>query len=342
MTTPKSTLHRGTVRSSTALTAASLLLALSACGTTQPAEDATDDSTPAGDDAAATGPITLTDAADRTVELDAPAERVVVLEWQMVEDVLSLGVEPVGVADVKGYNTWDSAEPLDPATQDVGMRGEPNLDAIFATDPDLVITEVYGPDDAVVKQLERYDVPVLATLGADAEDPIGQMKETFELIATAVGEEEQAEEVLAEFDATLEEGRAAIEAADPENTDFAYVDAYTQGSTVSIRPFGQGSYVGEIGEELGLTNVWDGKVDPAYGLGSTDVEGIAEIGDARLFYTETESETWLPAVEKNPVWSNAVFAEEDLLTPFPDGTWTFGGPASGEQVVEAYVAGYGA
>ena len=45
----------------------------------------------------------LTDAFGRTVELDQPAERVAVLEWQQIEDVLTLCVTPVAVADVEGY-----------------------------------------------------------------------------------------------------------------------------------------------------------------------------------------------------------------------------------------------
>lgn len=317
--------------------AAISLLALSACGTSQPTTEATgsDDS----GSAQAAGPITLTDAAGRTVELDAPAERVVVLEWQMVEDVLTLGLEPVGVADVEGYNTWDSAMPLDPDTQDVGKRGEPNLDAIYATNPDLVITEVYGPDDAVVAQLEEYDVPVLATLGANAEDPIAQMEETLDLIAQATGREDEADAAMADFEMALEEGRAAIEAADPETTEFAFFDAYAQGSTVAIRPFGQGSWIGEIGEALGLTNVWDGKVDPAYGLGSTDVEGIAEVDDAMVFHTATDADTWLPQLSDNRVWNNADFVANGRLMPFPERVWTFGGPRSGEQVIDAFVAG---
>ena len=32
--------------------------------------------------------------------------------------------------------------------------------------------------------------------------------------------------------------------------------------------------MGELGEELGLTNAWTGEVDAAYGLGQTDIEGM--------------------------------------------------------------------
>src|SRR5688572_11271837 len=95
------------------------LLLLGACGTSQPSTESAAPSSPSDAE-----PITLTDAAGRTVKLDGPAQRVVVLEWQQVEDVLTLGVEPVGVADVAGYNTWDTAEALDPDTTDVGTRQE--------------------------------------------------------------------------------------------------------------------------------------------------------------------------------------------------------------------------
>jgi iron complex transport system substrate-binding protein len=315
--------------------AATTVLALSACGSSQPAADADESGADSGE--AAAGPVTVTDAAGRTVELDAPAERVVVLEWQQIEDVLTLGVEPVGAADVEGYNTWDTAEELDPDTTDVGTRGEPNMDAVFSTNPDLVIVEAER-GSPLIKQLEKYDVPVLVTTGADAADPIANMKDTLTLIATALGKEDTAEEVLAEFDASLEEATTAIEEADLETTEFAYADAWLDGSNVSIRPFGQGSLVGELGEAIGLTNVWEGEVDPAYGLGTTDVEGLTQIGDAHFFFTSTDSDEWFSALEENALWRNAEFVQADRVHPFPDGIWTFGGPRSSEQVLDAYVS----
>ncbi|WP_432477108.1 ABC transporter substrate-binding protein [Nocardioides sp. GXQ0305] len=320
-----------------ALAGTVLVLAATACGTSEPSQ-AEEEQADAAQAEAAGGPITLTDDAGRTVELPAPAQDVVVLEWQQVENVLALGVEPVGVADVEGYNTWDSAEPLDPEVADVGLRGEPNMQAIFEQDPDLIIAEVVGPSDAVIKRFEKYDVPVLATIGADAEDPIAKMESTFRLIAQALGKEAEADEVMADFEETLAEAEQEISDAQLESTKFAYMDAYVQGSTLSVRPFGQGSLVGELGEAIGLTNVWDGKVDELYGLGQTDLEGITSIDDeAWLFYTGTERDTWYDAVEGNPLWENAAFVQEDRVAAFPDGIWTFGGPRSSEQVVEAFV-----
>jgi ABC-type Fe3+-hydroxamate transport system substrate-binding protein len=181
---------------------------------------------------------------------------------------------------------------------------------------------------------------VLATKGADAEDPIGNMKDTFNLIAEATGREERAEEVLSEFDTRLAEAREAVEGSDAAGTEFVYFDGWIDGANVAIRPFGQGSLVGELGEELGLENAWTGEVDAAYGLGQTDIEGMTEVGDATFFYTGTidpESDV-IGELEKNSIWRSLPAVEDGRAHAFPAGIWTFGGPRSAEQILDAYVA----
>lgn len=332
-------------RLTVAATTVTLTLGVAACGSSDP-EELADESTPSqvastecADDqtATSTGPVTLTDDLGRTVELDKPAERVAVLEWQQIEDALTLCVTPVGVSDAEGYSVWVTAEELPDGVKDVGLRGEPNLNALYATNPDLVIVEVSGDDDSVIKKLEKYDVPVLATTGADTADPIKKMKDTFNLIAQATGREERAEVVLEQFDAALAEGKEAM--ADSETTDFVYFDGWIAGGNVAIRPFGQGSLVGEVGEELGLTNAWTGDVDKAYGLGQTDLEGMSSVGDATLLYTGTEEadSDVIVELEKSRLWKGLPAVEEGRTHAFPAGLWTFGGPASTTQIIDAYV-----
>ncbi|UJP09316.1 iron-siderophore ABC transporter substrate-binding protein [Microbacterium sp. KUDC0406] len=322
-----------------------LTLALAGCGTTSVTEPTSSNAPAASGDGCAdvttsTGPVSLTDAFGRTVKLEKPAERVAVLEWQQVEDALTLCVTPVAVADADGYRTWDTAEELPEDVKDVGTRQEPNLDALFATKPDLVIVEAYTRDDAIIGQLEKYGVPVLATLGADAKDPVKQMLSTFDLIAQATGREDRAKDVTDEFEKHLAEAKAEVADAAPTSTDFVYIDGWVDGGNVSIRPFGQGSLIGELGEAVGLTNAWTGEVDEAYGLGQTDIEGMTTIGDANLFYTgteDTESDNFIDAAKKNPAWASIPAVKDDRTFAFPAGIWTFGGPRSAEQIVDAFV-----
>lgn len=321
-----------------------LVASLSACGTTDTSAMAGNEEAPAttseecSDDVeTSTGPVSLTDSFGRKVELDQPAERVAVLEWQQIEDALTLCVAPVAVADAEGYSTWDTAEELPEGVADVGTRGEPNLDALFATDPDLVIIEAYTAEDEIIKQLEKYDVPVLATKGADAADPIQNMLDTFDLIAQATGREDRADDVVAQFESTLDEARTAV--SESETTDFVYFDGWLQGGNVAIRPFGQGSLMGELGEEIGLTNVWTGKVDPAYGLGQTDIEGLSAVKDATFFHTGTVDPAgdFVTEMKKNDIFNSFPAVEEGRTHAFPEGVWTFGGPRSAEQAIDAYV-----
>ena len=331
-----------------ALTVPAALL-LVACGTTDTTSGS--DATPAANSSAdcasdktetSTGPVSLTDSFGRKVELEKPAERVAVLEWQQTEDLLSLCVTPVAVADAKGFSTWSSAEELPEGITDVGLRNEPNLETLFGTTPDLVVIEAYTAGDDIIKQLEKYDVPVLATKGADAKDPVANMLATFDLIAEATGREERAEVVTDEFEASLEQAKEAVAVADAdvETTDFVYFDGWIQGGNVALRPFGQGSMMGELGEAIGLDNVYDGEVDPAYGLGQTDIEGISEYGDAMFFHTGTKDPAgdFVAELDKNKVWQQIPAVEEGRVHPFPEGIWTFGGPRSAEQVLDAYVA----
>ncbi|HEY1119524.1 MAG TPA: iron-siderophore ABC transporter substrate-binding protein [Acidimicrobiales bacterium] len=335
-------------RSIAAALATPLALLLAACGTTDSSGDDAD-TTPAANTSAdcsadqtttATGPVSLTDAFGRKVELAKPAERVAVIEWQQTEDLLSLCLTPVAVADVKGYTTWDTAEKLPAGVTDIGLRNEPNLETLFAEDPDLVVIEAYTAEDEIIKQLEKYDVPVLATKGADAEDPVAQMIDTFDLIAQATGREERAEVVLDEFDASLDEAKKALADADLDTTEFVYFDGWIQGGNVAIRPFGQGSLIGELGEALGLTNAYEGEVDPSYGLGQTDIEGMSEYGDAIFLHTGTKDPAGdvFAELEKNKVWKKIPAVAEGRQHAFPEGTWTFGGPRSAQQVLDAYVA----
>ncbi|MGO1227104.1 MAG: iron-siderophore ABC transporter substrate-binding protein [Brachybacterium sp.] len=335
-------------RARVAATAALALTALAACGTTEVPDTASgapsdaaaiSESCAADETSTATGPVSVTDHLGRTVELEAPAERVAVLEWQQTEGLLSLCIAPVAAADVEGFGTWVTAETLPEGTMDVGTRGEPNLDALLAADPDLVIVEATGPEDEIIAQLEERGVPVLATLGADASDPLGHMKDLFTLIAEATGRTERAEVVLGEFEAHVASARQEITAAALPTTDFVYFDGWVEGGNVSLRPFGEGALFSAIGAELGLTPAWTGEVDPAYGLGQTDIEGLIEVGEANLFYTGTDDPAgdYVSELEKNQIWTSLPAVEDGRAHAFPEGIWTFGGPRSAEQAIDAYV-----
>lgn len=314
------------------IAAGALVLLLAACGTTETPAAAP----PPGGSG---GPVTVTDGRGKEIRLAAPASKVVALEWGEAEMLVSLGVMPVGVADVKGYGTWVTAEKLDPGVRDVGTRAEPSVDSILALGPDLVVMEETR-SSPLVAQLERY-VPVLVAKGSDARDNLARMRTDLTMIAQAVGRTDRARELLAGFDAALAEGQRKI--AGVGGGSFVMADGWQEGSTISIRPFGEGSLVSQVAIRLGLRNAWTGKVDEVWGLGQTDVEGLTTITDpqVRFLYNASDNDdVFAGGLKDNAIWRSLPFVQSGRVHRLTDGIWTFGGPKSCEQYLNELVKIY--
>lgn len=315
-----------------AATLVATALMLSACGSIEDQEsaDAADDTSSAGE------PVEVTDYKGRTVELEAPAEDVVALEWADAENLVALGVMPAGVADVEGFAAWDAAVELDDAVTDVGTRQEPSVEAILGLEPDLVVSS--GSRDLPVYDQLRKHVPVLILKGADASDSIGQMRENFLKVAKATGTEAEAEKVLDELRATTQDAKASVADAGKDGSEFVMADGWVDGGNVSIRMFAQGSLVSDLAESLGLRNAWPGQGDPEWGLDQTDIEGLTKVGEAEFFYSAStgESDVFADELATNEIWTSLAFVEQGRMHKLQPGTWTFGGPRSAISIIEQF------
>jgi ferric hydroxamate transport system substrate-binding protein len=309
-------------------------LVLAACGTTEaPGGGPASPAPPSGQQ------ITVTDARGKQISFDGPATRAVGLEWGLVEYLVTLGVMPVGIADVEGYSAWVQAAPLTGDVTDLGVRGEPSIETIAALRPDVVFST---PDvnEGALAQIEAF-APVVVVRPADASDPIGQMRRNVQLVAQITGKQVAADQLLAGFDAAIAEGAQRIAAAGLTGRRIALADGYLDGGRLSIRPFTDGSLLETVSQELGLVNAWPMAGDEDYGLASTDVEGLTVLGDVEFVYITNQAEGPDPFVEGlqgNAVWQSLPFVQAGNVTRLPDGIWMFGGPASMRQHVEAITA----
>ncbi|TPW78454.1 iron-siderophore ABC transporter substrate-binding protein [Schumannella sp. 10F1B-5-1] len=314
--------------------AAAVAVALAGCGTTESTGSAS-----------GSGSLTVTDSRGEKVKLDGPATRVIGTEWNVVEMMVSLGVQPVGVADIDGYDTWVKSAELTGDPTDIGTRGEPSMDSIAAADPDVVI----ATDDlsaSAIKQIEKL-VPVVVVKSADASSPetqIRNMKDAVNLIAETTGTEDAATTLLSAFDDKVAEGKAAVEAAGLAGTPLAFADGWTTDGQTSVRPFLGGSLLGSLNEAVGFTTPWTVEGDEAYGLGSTDVEGLTSLpADTKFVYITGEGQDAFGAdLKGNAVWESLGFVQAGEVHRLADGIWMFGGPASAEAYIDALVKAVGA
>ncbi|MFC9709405.1 ABC transporter substrate-binding protein [Paenibacillus sp. NPDC056933] len=312
------------------------VLVLAGCGktnsTTEPSQDADSGSAPAEETA---GPVTVKHSGGE-LKLDKPAKRVVTLEWTYTEDVVALGVQPVGSADNANYKVYVTPEAaLDDTVTDVGTRDEPNLEAIAALKPDLIIansnSNIYDQLNAIAPTLE-YD---LYTGDGYTYD---KMTETFNNIAVALGKEDQAKKVLDELDQHYVEAKEKLAAAGKDNFHFALTQAFTYQNAASLRMFTDNSVVIGTLDKIGMVNDWQPDKLEGYGFSTVGIESLSTVQDSNFIYiTQPDDDVFGTAMKDNSVWNGLNFVKDKRIYQLDSTTWTFGGPISSKVLVDGVV-----
>ncbi|MFB5663367.1 ABC transporter substrate-binding protein [Alteribacillus sp. HJP-4] len=276
--------------------------------------------------------VTIEDAVGET-ELEETPEDIVVLEWVYAEDLLALGVQPAGVADVAGYEDWVNIEPeLSEDVTDVGTRQEPSLEEIAKLEPDLIITAA-SRHGAISDELNDI-APTLMFEPYPEEgegDQYEEMETTFNEIAKAVDKEDEAETVLSDLDGAYEDIAAELEESDYNDTEIVLSQAFSANENAALRLFTDNSMVMQILENIGLQNAYDGESFEVYGYTETSVEALEPYQDAEFMYIVQENDNVFEnQLADNSVWNGLNFVEEERTHALPGDTWTFGGPLAAE------------
>lgn len=229
---------RGTARLLAAIVLSIVLLvALTGCGAR-----GTDSATqPPGTQAEAgvTFPVTLKDDAGREVVIESEPRRIVSLAPSNTEIVYALGLVDrlVGVTTFCDY-------PAEVA--EIGKIGDfiqPNIEAITAADPDLILMTT-GVQADVVEQLEGTGAAVLAVDPKSLEDLFASIL----IVGQATATQDVADELVAGMQSELEEISAAV--ADRER-----VRVFIEISQNPLFTAGAGTLINDLINAAGGENV---------------------------------------------------------------------------------------
>ncbi|MDT8859274.1 iron-siderophore ABC transporter substrate-binding protein [Alkalihalobacillus sp. MEB130] len=271
------------------------------------------------------------------VRLDSPAQKVVVLEWTYAENLLALGMQPAGMADIEGYGDYVNIEPqLDESVADVGGRQEPSLEAIASLDPDLIIGVSFR-HDGMLDQLESIAPTVIFNPYPEDEsiNLYEEMEMTFKEMAKAVGKEVEADQVLADLDVKYEEAKAKIEAGNLTTNDVILTLAYSGPQAPEIRVFTPNSMASIILEKIGLNNIHEPEQFEMFGSSTFNVEGLVKYEDANYLYTVPDTDNiYENQLKGNKVWESLGFVAEDRLFDLGADTWLYGGPLSAVTLID--------
>lgn len=189
-------------------------------------------------------PYTVEHAMGST-EVAATPKKIVVLTNEATEALLALGITPVGaVSSWLGDPWYDHIAEQMIDVEVVGQETAIDIEAIAKLQPDLIIGNKVR-QEADYENLSKI-APTIFT-----ETLSGQWKDNFSLYAKAVNLEEKGKEVLADYDAKIEETKKAL--GDVTNQSVSVV-RFLPGTA---RIYFTDSFSGVILEELGFSRVAD-------------------------------------------------------------------------------------
>jgi iron complex transport system substrate-binding protein len=249
-------------------------------------------------------------------EVPDDPERVVVLTNEGTEALLALGVTPVGAANSwNGDPWWDHIAAAMGDAVPLGTESAVNLELVAALEPDLIIGNAQRHEE-IYPQLSTIAPTVLS------QELRGDWKINFRLYAEALGREEEAAEVIADYDAAVAELRAALGPALEEEVS---VIRFLPGQ---IRIYQLDSFSGVLLADLGfarpeIQNVEDFAI-------FTGKESIPDMDGDRIFHFtyetgDGEGDALARDVLSDPLWQSLSAVEGGRVHAVSDAIWNTAG-----------------
>ncbi|MFD1040057.1 ABC transporter substrate-binding protein [Virgibacillus byunsanensis] len=285
--------------------------------------------------------VTIEDArGEQTIE--GTPENIVVLEWSYAENLLALGIQPAGVADLDGFHQWVNIdEEFDESVADVGTRQEPNLEAISRLNPDLIIAVDFRHEQYMDSLEDIAQVVTFSPYGEDAiQDHYQNMVNELNTVAKIVDKENEAEQSLSDLDAFMEEQKQRVTDAGLEGGTYIATQAFTAQNTPTLRLFTENSIVAQVMSNLGFDNAYESDKVETYGYSEVTVEALQNFQEENLqflYIVQEEDNIFEDQLKGNPVWENLSFVQDGNTHQLPGDTWTFGGVLSAEVLTEQLV-----
>ncbi|MET8318254.1 iron-siderophore ABC transporter substrate-binding protein [Rhodococcus erythropolis] len=265
-------------------------------------------------------PRTITHALGETT-LEAKPTRVVVLDSGELDEVLSLGITPVGIASPESAAGQPSylADKL-VGVPDVGTTNNLNLEAITALQPDLIL-------GSKLRQDKLY--PQLAAIAPTVFSirPGFPWKENFLLAGDALGEETKAEQVLNDYQTHANQVRESIDGS-PTISLVRFMSG-------KLRLYGNLSFIGVILKDVGLPRPAIQNINEL--AVEVSPETITEAEGDRIFYSSygNPADTGQTTVVAGPLWASMDAVKEGRATEVSDETWFLGlGPTGAGLVLD--------
>ncbi|MBW3536254.1 MAG: ABC transporter substrate-binding protein [Actinobacteria bacterium] len=230
--------------------------------------------------------------ANGTVTIESRPNRIVSLAPSLTEMLFAIGAgdQVVAVDDQSNF------PPEAPTTDLSGFT--PNLEAIAAQEPDLVV--VSNDIEDLVDGLAGLDIPVLLL---EAPTDLSGTYEQIETLGAATGHTADAEELVSSMKEEITELSGRVPEPEEPLTYYHELDP-TLFSVTSA------TFIGNVYGLAGLRNIADAAPDDAGGYPQLSAEFIIDADPDYIFLAHTTSGEAGEAVAQRPGWSQMTAVKE--------------------------------
>lgn len=264
--------------------------------------------------------------------IPANPERIVVTFPAFAEYLTALDTGVAGITTCGPYLELPFFAPSVEDAVRAGECSEPNLEAILALQPDLIIASVYDEEN-VRAQLSR----IAPTILLEGDDDPEHYRHELQDIGRLLGREAEAAAYLSNFDIAVAEARSKLD----KRVGDERVAFFVLGER-EFRLYGTLSPINFIYSALGLTpaigvpKVLDPE-NPSPFWKPISLELLPEVG-AEHFFVSGDSET----VKNTSLWQNHPAVQAGNVYPADSYYWVGGGILAREQVMRDVLEALGA
>ncbi|MEV0095218.1 iron-siderophore ABC transporter substrate-binding protein [Streptomyces sp. NPDC050738] len=266
-------------------------------------------------------PRTITQAMGKT-ELKAQPKRVVVLDVGEFDNVVSLGIKPVGYAPTEGsvgipsYLKADAGSP-----KNVGTINNLNLEAIANLHPDLIL-------GSQLRAADKYDELSKIAPTVFSIRPGFTWKENYLLNAAALDKTAEAKTNLAAYETKARKLGTDVGPNKPTVSMVRYLPD-------KIRLYAQASFIGTILKDSGIPRPENQQIeDLAVEVSPEKIDSA----DADWIFTGVygpPKATKRDTTQSNPLWKNLKAVKAGQAKDVPDETWYLGlGVTAADKVLD--------
>ncbi|RIY31084.1 hypothetical protein CKF54_07795 [Psittacicella hinzii] len=256
-------------------------------------------------------------------------KRIATVDWTVAETLISLGINPVAVGDLKSYSIWVKEPVINKEyTVDLGNRLQPNLELISSLNVDLFInTPMYA---LISTKLEKYAPVESVDFTADS-NIWDKVVMSTKAVATYAGETAKGEDMIDLAEQTLAKLKTSL--AGNIKSPIAVIQF---ADSKHFRLYAKNSIAGMVLDKLGLPNAYDQNGN-LWGFVNQTIDKLADLPADTILVVVKPYPIDLPAKLKlNSLWNYLPVSKNLIIL---DSTWLFGGIPSSLRFANALVNG---